>query len=136
VLKELSKLISNNIPAFVIGTNLIEGHWLQDTQDRCVLISEPVGGTGNFYVKDFAEKIFQIFSRSTTYYTARADIQTIYDWLHGAAGWDMPQVDGGPLYRLNTADAIQLPSYIGEDQLKRFLFSFNIRCFITKRTGS
>lgn len=61
----------------------------------------------------------QILSRSTSYQTARANAQTLYDLLDGAVSTTMNS------NRYTSVDALSAPFSIGRDTDDRFLVSCN-----------
>jgi len=127
--REIVTLISN-LTGFTVGGKLQAGHWEQDKPKRAVLISEPAGGETNFYSPDFAFFNIQALARAETYFQAREDIWTVFNALHGTAGWNMPNLESGPDYLAMTVEAIGLPAYLGRDDNRRHLFTCNIifRC--------
>jgi len=107
------------------------GHRVQDAPDRCVLVAEPAGGEPNFYCQDMANLNIQILCRARTYFSAREDAWAIHHVLtnHGgpsSSGWNIPRIEGsGEDYLAMVIEAIQTPTYIGEDENRRFEFSTN-----------
>lgn len=123
--QEICTLIAN-LTGFVIGTTLQAGHRLQTAPDRCVLIAESAGGATVPELPDRADFVIQAMSRGKTYFDARDDCWTVYNALHGTAGWNMPNISGsGDDYIAWAVDALAIPQYIGQDPNGRFEFSVN-----------
>lgn len=118
-----------------MGTTLQVGFTPQTAPDRCNVILESVGGSPNFDLPDRIDKVFQIISRSTrgklaNIFDARDDAWEIYNALVGntagilkSAQWTFPVVDKA--YVADIIEAISDPTYIGQDEQGRFLYSTN-----------
>jgi hypothetical protein len=129
MLKEIAKFIEDNT-SFVIGTDLFEGHRLQDAPDQCQIVLETGGGSLHFDLTDRVDKMIQIISRAKTYFTARTDAWEVFDALHngayGSAGHTLAAVAPAVQnYEAMTIEAISDPQYIGQDEKRRYEFSCN-----------
>ena len=125
MIKEIAKFIESKT-SFVIGTDLFVGHRLQDSPDRCQTILESGGSALYFDLPDRADKMIQVISRAETYFTARGDAKTIFNVLHGTAGWTLSAVAPAVQdYEAQTIEAVADPQYIGQDEKGRFEFSTN-----------
>jgi len=130
MLKEIAKFIEDKTASLTIGTNLFEGHRLQDAPDRCTCILETGGGGLDFDLTDRVDKMIQVLSRGKTYFTARTDAWEVFDALHtGAYGMSghtlahvLPALQD---YEAMTIEAISDPQYIGQDEKRRYEFSTN-----------
>lgn len=130
MLKEIAKFIEDKTATFVIGTNLFEGHRLQDAPDRCTCILETGGSSLDFDLTDKIDKMIQVLSRSKTYFTARADAWEVFNALHtgtyGMAGHTLAAVAPAIQdYEAMVIEAISDPQYIGQDEKRRYEFSCN-----------
>lgn len=135
MIREIALLLEAEVAGLTLGVNLFPGHLIQAAPDSAVLISE-VGGSGDFFVPDKVLLTIQIRSRALTYITARDLIFSVHDFLHGAAGWDLPQAGtGAPEYRLEFAEAMSFPASIGQDEKLRFDFSGSYRLGIVNKNG-
>jgi len=115
-----------SVAGMTIGGKLVYGHRLQNSDDRCVLISESAGGSTVPELPDRADVLIQAISRARKYKEAREDIWIVYRALHGRAGINMARIDGsGPDYLANTIDALAIPQYLGPDEEGRHEFSVN-----------
>jgi hypothetical protein len=128
--KEICQFIEDKT-SFVKGTTLQVGHYTQDAPERCILVGEPAGGEPNFYNQDMANLNIQVISRGKTYFDARDDAWEVHRALTNyggqpSSGWNLPRIDGsGEDYLAMAIDPIQTPTYIGQDENKRFMFSVN-----------
>jgi hypothetical protein len=123
--REIVTFIANRT-GFTIGTTLQIGHRLATAPIRCVLIAESAGGATVPELPDRADFLIQALSRGKTYFEARDDAWTVYNALHGTAGWNMPTLAGsGGDYIAWTVDALAIPQYIGQDVDGRFEQSVN-----------
>ena len=130
MLQEIAKFIENKTATFTIGTNLFEGHRLQDAPDRCTCILETGGSSLYFDLPDRVDKMIQVLSRSKSYVTARADAWEIFNALHtgayGSAGHTLAAVAPAiQNYVAMTIEAVSDPQYIGQDEKRRYEFSTN-----------
>jgi len=72
--------------------------------------------------------MIQVISRANTYMTARDDAWTIFEVLHGEAGWvtNLTGIDAGaPDLEAQTIEALADPQFIGQDDKDRYEFSTN-----------
>jgi len=130
MLQEIAKFIENKTTTFTIGTNLFEGHRLQDAPDRCTCILETGGGSLHFDLTDRIDKMIQVLSRAKTYFTARADAMEVFNALHtgayGMAGHTLAAVAPADQdYEAMVIEAVSDPQYIGQDEKRRHEFSCN-----------
>jgi len=125
MIKEIAKFIESKT-SFVIGTNLFVGHRTQNAPDQCQVVLESGGASLYFDLPDRADKMIQVISRAETYFTARADAWTIFNVLHGTAGWTLSAVAPAVQdYEAQTIEAVADPQYIGQDEKLRYEFSTN-----------
>ena len=124
MIKAIAQYIDNNT-SFTIGTDLYVGFRPADAAGDCVAVLETTGGIPDYDLTDFVQKPVQVVSRAADYHTARANIQTIYDLLHGMAGVTLPVVVTGDEYYVDTAEAVASPYFIGQDDTGQFEFSAN-----------
>lgn len=124
MLKAVCQFIANNT-SLVLGTTLQVAWRPLDAPDRCTLISASGGGGVYFDLKDRADKMIQALSRAFDYFDADADAQEIYDFLHGAAGWELPEVVAGKKFQAMVIEAANVPQYIGLDDKDRHEISTN-----------
>jgi len=129
MLKEIAEFIEAQT-SFVIGTDLIVGHRLTDSPDRCNVILETAGGGLHFSLTDRVDKQIQIISRAKTYFDARDDAHEIFNALHtgdyGSSGHTLSAVAPATQdYEAMTIEALSDPQYIGQDEKGRFEFSTN-----------
>lgn len=115
MLKAICQFIENKT-SFVKGTTLQVGWRPSSAPDRCNLVAESGGGGTIFDLPDRVDKMIQVLSRATTYFDARDDAQEIYDVLHGAAGWELPEVVVGEKYQAMVIEAVSVPQYLGTDE--------------------
>ena len=130
MLKEIAKFIEDKTASFTIGTNLFEGHRLQDAPDRCTCILETGGSGLHFDLTDRVDKMIQVLSRAKSYFTARADAMEVFNALHtgayGMAGHTLAAVAPAVQdYEAMTIEAVSDPQYIGQDEKRRCEFSTN-----------
>jgi len=142
MLQEIAKFIADNtalLPVpFVVGTNLFEGHRLQDAPDRCTCILETGGGGLHFDLPDRVDKMIQVLSRAKSYFDARSDAMDIFNTLHKGIPWEDGTYSGGTAghiltrvppatqdYIAMTIEAVSDPQYIGQDEKRRCEFSTN-----------
>lgn len=124
MLKAVCQFIEDNT-SLVIGTTLQVAWRPLDAPDRCTLISESGGGSTYFDLKDRADKMIQALSRAFDYFDANADAQEIYNFLHGAAGWELPEVVAGKKFQAMVIEAVNVPQYLGLDEKDRHEISTN-----------
>jgi len=124
MLKEITTYIANNTD-FVIGTDLFAGHRPSNAPEECIVILENAGGATNFLLTDKVDKAVQILSRAKTYFTARDNIYTVYNLLHGKSWIELPEVVSGVEYIAMTIEAITIPQSIGQDERGLYEFSVN-----------
>jgi len=124
MLKAVSQFIEDKT-SFVKGTTLQVGWRPLTAPNRCVLVAEAGGGSVYFDLKDRADKMIQILARSENYWDARDDSYEVYNVLHGAAGWELPEVVAGDKYQAMVIEAVAIPQYLGIDEKGRHEFSCN-----------
>ena len=124
MLKSICTFIQTHT-SFLIGTTLQAGWRPLTAPDRCNLVAESGGGSTIFDLPDRTDKMIQVLSRANTYFDARDDAQEIYDALHGAAGWELPEVVVGKKYQAMIIEAVSIPQYLGIDEKGRHEFSTN-----------
>ena len=136
MIKEVTQFIANKA-SLTIGTDLFAGHRPQDAPDACDAILEASGGSVEFDLPERADPVFQVLSRATTYFTARARAWAIYDAIFrdhtdGSAGWTLPIVTVGEEYEAMIIEPSATPQYIGQDENGRYEFSTNYLMKIKK----
>lgn len=133
MLEEIAYYIRDNI-TFETGTELIVDHYAQDSSDRCVLIANYSGGDINFYVGGFKSLLVSFESRDTNWRTAKNNAERIVDHFcaKGARShYDLPIVQSGSSYHVNTSIATGIPFNAGEDEKRRWRYTFDVRFQIT-----
>jgi len=100
MIKELCQYIENGT-GFTIGTDLFAISVDSDLIDTCVIIAEPSPGLANGILTDYRQIPLVAYSRATTRFTARDNMYTVFDLLHGKAQINLPVVDGGETFRCN-----------------------------------
>lgn len=118
------------VAGLIIDTNLFAGHRPQGVVDACDVVLESSGGSVFFDLPERADVVFQVLSRTKTYFTARARAWAIYDaifrdWTLGSAGWILPVVIVGEEYEAMVIEPLTTPQYIGQDKKSRYEFSTN-----------
>jgi len=119
-----------------VGTDLFVGHRPQGTVDACDVVIETAGGSVFFSLPERTDLVFQVLSRDTTYFTARARAYAIYDaifrdHIYGSAGWTLPNIVGEN-YEAMVIEPLAPPQYIGQDKKSRYEFSTNYLMKIKK----
>ena len=127
MIKEIAKLLENNL-SLTIGTDLIEGHRRSDTADDSDLLLERTQGVTVPELPDLSDYPFQVLSRGTTYFTARARAYYIHGFLHTQINVDLPEVVSGDKFIAEVIKALADPQYVGKDPEGRFEFSTNYNC--------
>jgi len=129
VIKEIGEFIEDKT-LFDVGVDLFVGHRPQDAPDRCQVLLERSGGVVYFDLRDRIDLVIQVLSRADTYFNARDDAYTIFNTIHGTAGWTLPTITSGESYKAMTIEAQAAPQYIGQDDKGRYEFSTNyiFRC--------
>jgi len=137
MIKEVTTFISEKAD-LEIGTYLFAGHRPQDAPDACDCVLEASGGSVEFDLPERADPVFQVLSRATTYFTARARAWAVYDaifrkWTYGSAGWILDPLEvGGDKYEIMIIEPMAIPQYIGQDENGRYEFSTNYLMRIKK----
>ena len=133
ILDDLASYIDTNSTAFALNTNLgksinLDAGSIPNTftslYETPGLNSEMAFSTGG------AERVFdrprvQVLCRSTSYATARARAQTIYDLLDGLGNQGLP-TSTGTVYL--SVVAVQPPFSLGRDSNDRWLVATNYQC--------
>lgn len=122
MVKEIGTYIESKTD-LVIGQTLFVGWRPQEFGDRGSVIIE-TGGDGNFYLPDRMDMTIQVISWAKDYFEARFEAYKIYDILNGGKGLTLPDLGNGQ-YRINVAEAIQIPANVGQDERGRWEFSTN-----------
>jgi len=127
-LREICQWIETH-SSFVIGTTLVYGHRLNESQRRCVLASERTTGNADFYLPDKIDKIVTFVARSDSYEEASLDMDDLFTLLHGSVAWDLPVLSSGNAYHMCLIQSIGLPVYLGQDEsgLHEFSCSFEFK---------
>lgn len=126
MLKAICQFIENKT-SFVKGTTLQVAWRPLDAPDRCILVAESGGGSVIFDLPDRTDKMIQILARGRPnyYFDPRDDSYEVYNVLHGAAGWELPEVVAGDKYQAMVIEAVSVPQYLGIDEKSRHEFSCN-----------
>jgi hypothetical protein len=124
VIKEIAEFIEDKT-YFDVGVDLFVGHRPQDAPDRCQVLLERSGGVLHFDLPDRVDLVVQVLSRGLTYFNARDDAYTIFNTIHGTAGWTLPTLTTGESYKAMTIEAQAAPQAIGQDDKGRYEFSTN-----------
>jgi hypothetical protein len=131
VIKEFSTWLRDHVnsvsppPDLVIGGNLQVGFRAVDAPVRCHTILDS-GGPADFDLPYKKDMMIQIATRAATFMTARADAWTIYDAIHGTAGWTIgPLVSGGASYKIWAITALAKPQHLGQDEKLNHEYSCN-----------
>jgi len=127
MIKEIGTFIAARA-GFAVGTTMQIGHRTDSSPDRCGVALESAGGGLHFDLPDRVDKMIQVISRATTYMDARDDAWTIFNALHGEAGWKTDLTAIAPAtqnYEAMTIEALTDPQYIGQDDKDRYEFSTN-----------
>jgi hypothetical protein len=119
MIREIAQFIENRTAGyFTVEVNLFVGYLPTERDDkspvpiRCAVVLENTPAVVNGQIPDFAQKPIQIWNRAKDFYDARDDAMVIYNVLHGAAGWKLPVVGGGPAYTAMVVDAMGTPAPI------------------------
>lgn len=128
MLRELCQHIQNRDSYNIIGTNLLCGFRPMSAQDNCVTLLERSGDLPSFYIDGKFEKPVQILARSNSYESARQYAAQVVSMLCGmsGAGMVLPCLTSGSVYRLNAAEVVSGPSWLGQDDAGRHEFTANI----------
>lgn len=127
MIKEIGTFIAARA-GLAVGTTMQIGHRIPSSPDRCSVALESGGGGLHFDLSDRVDKMIQVISRAKTYMTARDDARTIFNALHGEAGWKTGLTAIAPAtqdYEAMTIEALSDPQYIGQDDKDRYEFSTN-----------
>lgn len=124
MIKEFSTWLATGT-GLVKGDTLQVGFFSQNAPTKCSAIIESGGGEVNGNIPDAMRPVIQIISRAENSIEARTEAWNIYSWLHGKCRHDLPVVESGVEYFLQTADAIAIPQYIGQDEKGLHQFSTN-----------
>jgi len=128
MIKELVQYVKNECSSgLVIGTSLFAGFRPLDAADECVTIIE-AGGPDSFYAPGLSSPLIWALVRSTNYMACRDLAYEIHAILHRMIGVELPVVDSGDNYLVNTSTALGRPSPLsGQDEKGRFEFGANYR---------
>lgn len=96
MIKEISTFIAAR-SGFALGTTMAHGIFLPENPDRCVLVSFNIGGAVDFDLPDRADIVVQCLARAVKYNDSCTDARTIYEAIHGAAGWDFSILEPGTM---------------------------------------
>jgi len=133
MLKAIAHFIANNT-SFTYGTTIQYGWRPQDAPDTCHTVLETGPSPPKFYTPTKIDKMIQVLSRSKSYNTARTGAVEIFDFLVGAAGWELPEIVAGKKYFAMVIEPSSAPQYIGMDDKKRHEFSTNYLFKLRTRT--
>lgn len=127
MIKEIGTFIAARA-GLAVGTTMQIAHRTPSSPDQCSVVLESGGGGLHFDLSDRVDKMIQVISRAKTYMTARDDAWTIFNALHGEAGWKTGLTAIAPAtqnYEAMTIEALSDPQYIGQDDKDRYEFSTN-----------
>ncbi len=124
MLKAVANFIATNT-SFTFGTTIQYGWRPPDAPDRCHLVSEPGPSPPDFYLPDKTDKMIQVLTRAPNMDDARNDALEVFDFLNGAAGWELPEIVAGKKYFAMVIEAISQPQYIGMDESEFHEYSTN-----------
>lgn len=123
-------ILSHSGLPWALGENFFAGYMpVKNTLDapvpeRVMVLLERVPAAVDGYLPDYAAKAVQIWNRAREYFAARDDAQQVYELLHGASGWDLPEIDSGEAFYAMTIDAIGTPAPIANPN-ENGLFEFS-----------
>ncbi len=138
LLDDLATYLAAQSTAFTVlsgtGGNLVKGQALDATPapDTLTALYDTAGfapvhtfstSTGQV-TRDHTRPSFQALVRSTSYQTAQARAQTIFETFDGLAGVSLPTATG-TLYR--SIAAVQSPFFLQRDDNHRVIFSVNFQ---------
>lgn len=127
MIKEIGTFIAARA-SLAVGTTMQIGHRTPSSPDECSVVLESGGAALHFDLPDRVDKMIQVISRAKTYMTARDNAWTIFNALHGEAGWTTDLTAIAPAtqdYEAMTIEALADPQYIGQDDKDRYEFSTN-----------
>jgi len=96
MLKEITEFIEGKA-GLTRDVDIFAGHRPQGIADACDVVLESSGGSVFPELPERADPVFQVLSRDTTYFKARARAYVIYDaiyrdHIYGSANWELPTV--------------------------------------------
>ncbi len=101
-----------------------------DPVDRCIVVAEPAPGLVNPLLTDLRQIPLTVYARAKTRFTARNDIYTVFDLLHGNQQISLAAIGSGPIYVCNFDCGS--PFYVGLDETaKRFVYSMPLAVTVT-----
>jgi Bacteriophage minor capsid protein len=133
MIKEISTFIAGRA-GLTLGTTLVHGIFLPENPDRCVVVAFTGGGVVDFDLPDRADIIVQCLARAgknvltqreSGYDDAYDDARTIYEAIHGQAGWNFTVLESGRSYKVHTITAMTYPQYLGPDENGRHYWTCN-----------
>ena len=134
MLDDIASFIDTSSTVFTVGTNLgksimLDSDSVANTFTSLYEVAGLEGVQAFSTAANQAERVFdrpglQVISRSTSYATARARAQTIYDLLDGMANRKLP-TSTGTLYV--SISSVQAPFSYGRDVNDRWLVACNYR---------
>jgi len=116
-------LIANNTD-LTLESTLWAGFRPDFAPDDCVVILEAGGGKVNSYFPDAGEKMIQILSRASSFWTARDNIYLVHDYLKSRSQVTLPVV-GSTTYKAEFIEAVDFPQSLGQDERGLWEFSQN-----------
>lgn len=125
MIKELTTYIDTGTP-LTLGTTLFGGFAEMDAPATCVIVEELDPSIADYLLTDMVQKPIRILSRSTSYWTARANAKTVFDLLHGKMQVTLPVITSGVTYCVNMSGT--QPAYIGKDVNGRHVFVSTMMC--------
>lgn len=129
MIQEICAYIAANT-SFVVGTDLIEISADSDVQDECIVIAEPAPGLANGILTDLRQVPLVAYARAVTRFTARENVYTVFDLLHGKQQISLTAIGSGPVYVCNFE--CRTPYYNGLDESgRRHIFAMPIDVTVT-----
>jgi hypothetical protein len=137
MIKNIAQFMVNNVVGWTIGENFFVGHVPIEAMDnqrlretdkkRVVFLLENTPPDTVPQIKDRENKPIQIFNRAETYFQARADAYSFYNFLHGRSQDQLPTIAGDTWeYTSMIIDAINAPAPLeNPDDKSLFYFSTN-----------
>lgn len=122
MIKELTTwLAAQFYPEKTIGIDIFACQWNVETPDNAILVSE-ASGKADALLGDKKEIDIQITVRDPDLHTARDLALSCYDFMKQVWNTNLPQVDSGPEYIIQTSENLSLPSLLMQDEKERYLF--------------
>ena len=127
MLKNIAQYVDNQLSCS-LGVDLFHGWRPEGVADDCITLLERTGRMDNFYIPGCSSVPVQIISRSVSYGDGLAGAWSVINLFCGVdkAGITLPTLVSGEIYRVNAAETISGPFWMGQDEKGRHEFSANI----------